>query len=117
MGSSQAILTWMPATSRVSPSVSSTTVRAHVRPLQSQIGRMGRLKKVMKYVFSGQPELRAACCHLLRVQPGQVTAEEYLEQITQQVRKEPHCFVSTTVVVERFEWWRHNLLEPYWWLR
>eukprot|EP00878_Enallax_costatus_P044806 GHUV01053560.1.p1 GENE.GHUV01053560.1~~GHUV01053560.1.p1 ORF type:complete len:417 (+),score=114.48 GHUV01053560.1:509-1759(+) len=51
----------------------------------SQSGRIGRLKKVMKYIFSGQPELRAACCHLLRVQPGQVTAEQYLQQITQQV--------------------------------
>ena len=53
--------------------------------LQSQTGRLGRLKKVMKYVFSGQPELREACSSLLRVQPGKVTPEQLLEDICQQV--------------------------------
>jgi hypothetical protein len=53
--------------------------------LQTQTGRLGRLKKVMKYVFSGQPELRASCSSLLRVQPGQVTPEQLLDDICEQV--------------------------------
>jgi hypothetical protein len=36
--------------------------------LQSDQARLGRLKKTLKYLFSGQPELRAACGPLLRAQ-------------------------------------------------
>lgn len=41
--------------------------------------------QVMKYVFSGQPELRQKCEQLLRVQPGSVTPEQLLEEMLQQV--------------------------------
>eukprot|EP00775_Hariotina_reticulata_P008789 gene8789-8967_t len=46
----------------------------------------GAEQLVMKYIFSGQPQLRQACHQLLRVQPGQVTADQLLEDILQQVR-------------------------------
>lgn len=41
--------------------------------------------QVMKYVFSGQPELRQKCEQLLRVQPGSVTPEQLLDEMLQQV--------------------------------
>ncbi|WIA38597.1 hypothetical protein OEZ86_001907 [Tetradesmus obliquus] len=53
----------------------------------SRSGRIGRLKKVMKYVFSTQGELRAACSELLRLQPGEVSPELLLERIIQQVHQ------------------------------
>lgn len=49
-------------------------------------GRVFCQKQVMKYLFSGQPELRKVCEQLLRVQPGQVSPEQLLEQMLQQVR-------------------------------
>lgn len=42
--------------------------------------------QVMKYLFSGQPELRRACEQLLRVQPDQVTADTLLQDMITQVR-------------------------------
>jgi len=39
----------------------------------------------MKYLFSGQPELRQACGQLLRVQPEHITAEQLLADMVQQV--------------------------------
>jgi hypothetical protein len=42
--------------------------------------------QVMKYCFSGQPELRHKCEQLLRVQPGSVIPEQLLEEMLQQVR-------------------------------
>lgn len=42
----------------------------------------------MKYIFSGQPQLRQACHDLLRVQPGQVTADQLLEDILEQVHNQ-----------------------------
>jgi hypothetical protein len=41
----------------------------------------------MKYLFSGQPDLRRSCEQLLRVQPNQVSAEHLLQDMTQQVRR------------------------------
>lgn len=41
----------------------------------------------MKYLFSGQPELRQACEHLLRVQPERITAEQLLADMVQQVSR------------------------------
>mgnify|MGYP001806924258 FL=1 len=41
----------------------------------------------MKYLFSGQPELRQACEHLLRVQPDKVTPEQLLQDMLEQVRR------------------------------
>jgi hypothetical protein len=52
----------------------------------------------MKYLFSGQPELRQACEHLLRVQPDKVTPEQLLQDMLEQVRRAwsrlppHHCF-------------------------
>jgi hypothetical protein len=42
--------------------------------------------QVMKYLFSGQPELRAACNQLLRLQPDKVSPEQLLDSMVQQVR-------------------------------
>jgi hypothetical protein len=39
----------------------------------------------MRYVLSGQPQLQEACSRLLRVQPGEVSAEALLEEIVDQV--------------------------------
>jgi hypothetical protein len=40
---------------------------------------------VIKYLFSGQGALREACEVLLRAQPGEVTPEQLLEDICDQV--------------------------------
>ncbi|KAF6262879.1 dihydrouridine synthase-domain-containing protein [Scenedesmus sp. NREL 46B-D3] len=53
----------------------------------SRSGRIGRLKKVMKYVFSTQGQLRAACSELLRLQPGDTTPELLLERIIMKVHQ------------------------------
>jgi hypothetical protein len=55
--------------------------------------------QVMKYLFSGQPELRQACEHLLRVQPDKVTPEQLLQDMLEQVRRgwsrlPPHHFFA-----------------------
>jgi hypothetical protein len=39
----------------------------------------------MKYIFSTQGELRAACSELLRLQPADTTPESLLERIVEQV--------------------------------
>lgn len=39
----------------------------------------------MKYLFCGQPELRAACETLLRVQPDLVTPKQLLDDMLNQV--------------------------------
>lgn len=41
--------------------------------------------QVMKYIFSTQPQLRSACSQLLRVQPGEVSPDQLLELIIEQV--------------------------------
>lgn len=52
--------------------------------------------QVMKYLFSGQPRLREACNHLLRAQPGQVTADQLLDDMITQVHS-PHAMYAEYV--------------------
>lgn len=55
--------------------------------LQSERAQFGRLKKVMKYLFSGSSQLQAACQRLLRAQSSHLSSDQLLEDICQEVRR------------------------------
>lgn len=64
-------------------------MRGTSRPRQAIIIRVVAFiawHQVMKYLFSGQPDLRASCEQLLRVQPDKVSPEQLLDNMLQQVR-------------------------------
>ena len=70
---------------------SSTPARLHrhapKHPLQSDQARLGRLKKVLKYLFSGQPALRCTCGALLRAQLSDTTPDALLARAQELVRR------------------------------
>jgi hypothetical protein len=55
--------------------------------MQSERGQFGRLKKVMRYLFAGTPELSAACQQLVKAQPAHMTSQQLLDSICEQVQR------------------------------
>jgi hypothetical protein len=49
--------------------------------LQSQFGHFGHLKKVIRYLFSSQPQLMAEYTQLVRILPQDMSSEELLDKI------------------------------------
>ncbi|KXZ41348.1 hypothetical protein GPECTOR_529g526 [Gonium pectorale] len=54
-------------------------------PAEYRAGKLGRLKKVMKYLFAASPQLAAAAERLLRVGPAEATPVELLEALCGQL--------------------------------
>jgi len=53
----------------------------------SKAGFFGRMKKIMRYLFSSEPELWMACDKLLRAQPDTMSGGELVELLCSEVRK------------------------------
>lgn len=56
------------------------------RLAMSRSSFFGRMKKIMRYLFSSEPELWRAADLLLRAQPTAMTEHELIEQLCEQVR-------------------------------
>ena len=53
----------------------------------SRAAFFGRMKKIMRYIFGGEPELWKACDELLRAQPGAMSEDELVETMCGQVAR------------------------------